>query len=122
MNMVSKQERRPTGATPLVHRPGSSGANTGMGAAALTAKDFLFAIRRHIWMVIILAVVGLTMGGGLSWALLKWDPQYTATAFLLVSPDVQTITGRSHGGAREYALPRTVRGRLSGYRVDASSE
>ena len=72
-----------------------------MEAAALTAKDFLFAIRRHIWMVIILTVVGLTMGGGLSWALLRWDPQYTATSFLLVSPDVRTITGRSQGGARE---------------------
>jgi capsular exopolysaccharide synthesis family protein len=101
MSMVSTQERRPSGSSALVHSPGSPGTSGGTGAAALTAKDFLFAIRRHIIMIVILAMLGLVMGGGLSWALLRWDPQYTATAYLLVSPSRQTIIGNSRGVAKE---------------------
>lgn len=101
MNMVSTQERRPSGASALVHTPGSPGTSGGTGAAVLTAKDFLFALRRHIIMIVILVMLGLVMGGGLSWALLRWDPQYTATAFLLVSPNKQTIIGNSPGAASE---------------------
>ncbi len=55
-----------------------------MGGSGLTPKEVVGIIRRHIWMIILLTLLGLMVGGG-AWALLRRTmPRYTALAHIEV--------------------------------------
>ena len=65
-------------------------------AASLTPKEVAAILRRHILLMVTLTVLGLIFGGAAWFLLLRYDPKYTAYAFLRVLPpvtvDPMTIT------------------------------
>ncbi|MBW8035204.1 MAG: polysaccharide biosynthesis tyrosine autokinase [Planctomycetes bacterium] len=57
-----------------------------MAAQGMTPKEILGIIRRHIFLIVFMTVIGTCIGGG-SWFLLyKYAPKYSAQALILVSP------------------------------------
>lgn len=57
---------------------------------SLTPKDIYAIVRRHIWLIMILTVVGVIGGVG-AWLLLsKFAPKYTARTYIRVLPPVDT--------------------------------
>ncbi len=66
---------RPSGRPPMMPPRGSAGGGGGM---AMTPKEIVGILRRHIWMIIILTVLGTMIGGG-SWFLCdRYIPKYTS--------------------------------------------
>ncbi|MFB0525070.1 MAG: polysaccharide biosynthesis tyrosine autokinase [Phycisphaerae bacterium] len=57
---------------------------------ALTPKEVLGILRRHILLIIILTAFGLGAGGGTWYLLRKYLPKYTAQTFVKVLPPVET--------------------------------
>ena len=83
-------------------------------STALTPKEVLDILRRHILLIIIITVLGL-VGGGATWYLLKTQfPRYTARTYIEVLPPVEkdpmTITA-----------PQLQRDILYGHRVTIAS-
>lgn len=77
----SFQSKKVPGAGP---RPGAS-----QGDTALTPRDILTILRRHLLLIIIFTVIGILVGGG-SWYLLsKYAPKYTARTLIRVFSPVQ---------------------------------
>jgi len=72
---------RPVG--PFVPRPGSA-------ATALTAREVWLIIRRHIWLIIIMTILGFIAGGTAWYLLLRYLPKYTAEGYIEVLPPVET--------------------------------
>ena len=78
-------------ASPMMARPA---ANT----EAMTPKDIWVIVRRHIWLIICMTMLGF-MIGGVSWfLLLRYAPKYTAQTYLEVlsaaEKDPMKIGGR----------------------------
>ena len=78
----------------VMNRP--AGPRPMMPATALTPKEVWLILRRHIWLIISLTIVGFLVGG-ISWALLRlYMPEYTARTYIRVLPpgekDPMTIT------------------------------
>lgn len=73
---------RPPGAS----RPGMMPApGAGQGATAMTPKEIMGILRRHIWMIIIFTFLG-TVLGGVGWFLCdRYIPKYTAVGGINVS-------------------------------------
>lgn len=60
-----------------------------MPAPVLTPKEVWLILRRHIWLIISLTIVGFLVGG-ISWALLRmYMPEYTARTYIRVLPPVE---------------------------------
>jgi len=59
-------------------------------AAAMTPKEVLGVLRRHMLLIILLTIIGLAAGGGACWVLRTKLPKYTARAFIEVLPPTQT--------------------------------
>ena len=56
----------------------------------LTPKDIIVILRRHVWLIIILTIVGL-VGGGAAWYLVRrYAPKYTALTYIRVLPPIET--------------------------------
>ncbi|NIP27497.1 MAG: polysaccharide biosynthesis tyrosine autokinase [Phycisphaerae bacterium] len=78
----SKVVNRMTGPTAL-RRPAAV-------TAALTPKEVYSILRRHIWLIIILTIIGLIIAG-IAWFLLKrYLPKYTAETYIRVLSPVVT--------------------------------
>ncbi len=61
-------------------------AGPGPGAMAMTPKEIAGILRRHIWMIILLTVLG-TIIGGVAWFLCnRFIPKYTAATLIEVLP------------------------------------
>jgi succinoglycan biosynthesis transport protein ExoP len=58
-------------------------------AAALTPKDVLGILRRHVLLILSLTVLGFFAGGGAWFLLLRYNPKYTAQTFIKVLPPVE---------------------------------
>ncbi|MHC4616621.1 MAG: polysaccharide biosynthesis tyrosine autokinase [Planctomycetota bacterium] len=58
-------------------------------AAALTPKEVLGILRRHILLIISLTILGFVVGGVAWFLLLEYAPKYTAQTYLKVLPPVQ---------------------------------
>ena len=58
--------------------------------AALTPKEALGILRRHILLIIALTVLGLIIGGAGWWLLRKYLPKYTAKTYIQVLSPVET--------------------------------
>ena len=57
---------------------------------AMTPKEVIGVLRRHMLLIILLTIIGLAAGGAACWALRTELPKYTASAFIEVLPPVQT--------------------------------
>ncbi|MFQ6034443.1 MAG: polysaccharide biosynthesis tyrosine autokinase [Sedimentisphaerales bacterium] len=57
---------------------------------ALTPKEVLGILRRHLLLIIILTALGLGLGGGTWYLLRQYLPKYTAQTFVKVLPPVET--------------------------------
>ncbi|HUV40732.1 MAG TPA: polysaccharide biosynthesis tyrosine autokinase [Sedimentisphaerales bacterium] len=69
---------------PVPQRPGPAFAQTGPAGVQLTPRDMLLILRRHIWLMLSITIIGFVMGGT-SWYLLrKYLPRYTAQTFIRV--------------------------------------
>ena len=67
---------------PFASRPMAS-------ATAMTPREIVAILRRHMWLIVSLTVLGIIIGGG-SWYLLsRYWPEYTAQALLKVLPPVE---------------------------------
>ncbi|NLT76233.1 MAG: hypothetical protein GXX98_06890, partial [Planctomycetes bacterium] len=79
--------------TPTPHgRPGSTGAGSLRPGAttALTPKEIVGMLRRHIWLILFMTTLGAALGGG-GWVLVRrYAPLYRAEAILKVLPPVDT--------------------------------
>ncbi len=70
-------------------RPNPSGA-TPASATALTPKEVLGMLRRHVWMILFMTILGGALGTG-SWYLMRrFRPLYKAEAIIKVLPPVDT--------------------------------
>ncbi|MBW8001984.1 MAG: polysaccharide biosynthesis tyrosine autokinase [Planctomycetes bacterium] len=67
---------------------------------ALTPKDIIAILRRHVWLIISLTIIGF-MIGGVSWfLLLRYSPKYSASTFIKVlSPAEKDPTAFGRGMA-----------------------
>lgn len=75
-------------------------------AGALTPKEIVGILRRHVFLIVSLAVLGFIVGG-VSWFLLKkYYPRYTAQTFIKVLPPIEkdpmTIAGGQVGKDIQY--------------------
>ncbi len=65
-------------------------------APTITPKEIVGILRRHLFLITLLTMMGLFMGGGGWFLLKKYFPKYTAEAFIMVLPpgrtDPMTIT------------------------------
>lgn len=73
-------------------RPGSPGAGSRRGGAttALTPKEIVGMLRRHVWLILFMTTLGAAVGGG-GWVLVRhYAPLYKAEAILKVLPPIET--------------------------------
>jgi len=55
---------------------------------ALTPKEILGILRRHIWMIVLFTITGSILGAGLYVVMLRFFPRYTASTGITVLPPV----------------------------------
>lgn len=66
-------------------------------ATTLTAKDIIAIVRRHIWLIISLAILGFIFGG-IGWFLMmRYLPKYTAQTFIRILPPAEKDPTRIGG-------------------------
>jgi len=58
--------------------------------AAMTPKEAIGVLRRHMLLIILLTIIGLAAGGAACWGLRTKLPKYIARAFIEVLPPIQT--------------------------------
>ncbi|MBN2270406.1 MAG: polysaccharide biosynthesis tyrosine autokinase [Sedimentisphaerales bacterium] len=59
-------------------------------SAAMTPKEVLGVLRRHMLLIILLTIIGLAAGGGTCWLLRTKLPRFVASAYIEVLPPIQT--------------------------------
>ena len=88
----SIQRAANTPVMPVVPAAAPMGGAVGMGPAAalpLTPKEIQGILRRHLWMILLLTVLG-TVLGGVSWFMLRMKmPRYTAVTHIEVLSPIQ---------------------------------
>ncbi|OQY08039.1 MAG: hypothetical protein B6I25_00030 [Planctomycetales bacterium 4572_13] len=65
---------RPSGRPPMMPPRGPAAG----GPMAMTPKDIVGILRRHIWMIIIFTIIGTVIGGGAWFLCDRYIPQYTS--------------------------------------------
>ena len=84
----------PSGRPPQGPRPPMPPA---AGAMAMTPKEIVGILRRHIWMILIFTILGTIIGGGAWFLCNRYLPRYTSTRAIDVDPpinlDPMVITG-----------------------------
>lgn len=58
-------------------------------AATLTPKDIIGILRRHVWLMISLTILGFIVGGASWYLLLNYYPRYTASTYIKVLPPME---------------------------------
>ncbi len=58
-------------------------------AASMTPKEAMVILRRHIFLIFFLTVLGIAAGGTGWYLLQKYNPRYTATTYIKVLPPVE---------------------------------
>ncbi|MHC4157796.1 MAG: polysaccharide biosynthesis tyrosine autokinase [Planctomycetota bacterium] len=69
--------------------PRPAGARVTPAAEAMTPKEVVGILRRHILLIVSLTVLGLIVGGVSWYLLLRYAPRYTAQTFVRVLPPVE---------------------------------
>ncbi|MDD5326405.1 MAG: polysaccharide biosynthesis tyrosine autokinase [Phycisphaerae bacterium] len=76
---------------------GVAGARPMLPVAALTPKEIMGMLRRHMLLIIFLTILGFIFGGAGWYLLKKYFPKYTASTFIRVLPPIEkdpmTIVG-----------------------------
>ncbi|MCK4752487.1 MAG: polysaccharide biosynthesis tyrosine autokinase [Planctomycetes bacterium] len=81
---MTEQKQMATNRMP--RRPGARPAEP---AVILTPKEIFGIVRRHIWLIVVMTILGL-MISGISWFLVRrYAPKYTARTLIRVLPPVQ---------------------------------
>ena len=78
-------ERIPT-ASRRMARPTGAG---NYSSASLTPKEVFGILRRHIFLIFFLTILGLGVGGGTWYFLYKYHPRYSAKTFIQVLSPVE---------------------------------
>lgn len=83
-----------------------------MGAVAITPKEIVDILRRHILLIVSLTVLGLIVSGVAWYLLLKYAPKYTAKTYIKVLPPVEkdpmTIGGGEAAANLQYEHRRSL--------------
>ena len=98
----------PQGGNPSNRMTGPAGPRL-PATSSMTPKEALGILRRHIFLVIFLTILGVTGGGGGWYLLQKYLPRYTATTYIQVLPPVET-------DPMDITAPQTPKDILYGYR------
>ncbi len=69
--------------------PQPSGPRPAVAAAPLTPKEVFAILRRHLWLIISLTMLGFIVGGAAWYLLMGYAPKYTARTFIRVLPPVE---------------------------------
>jgi len=69
--------------------PRPSGARPVAAAAPLTPKEVFAILRRHVWLIISLTILGFIVGGAAWYLLMRYAPKYTARTFIRVLPPIE---------------------------------
>ena len=69
--------------------PRPSGARPVAAAAPLTPKEVFAILRRHVWLIISLTILGFIVGGAAWYLLMRYAPKYTAQTFIRVLPPIE---------------------------------
>ena len=78
-------------------------------SASMTPKEARGILRRHIFLIICLTILGVGAGGTGWYLLQKYVPRYTATTYIKVLPPVET-------DPMEIVAPQTQKDIIYGYR------
>jgi len=88
-----------------------------MGAVSLTPRDVFLILRRHIWLIVVMAMAGFAAGGAGWFLLLRYNPKYTAQTYLeVLSPvekDPMLIGGPLVQKEIQYGYRSTIAGLIS---------
>lgn len=91
-----------------------SGPRAGAGPAAMTPKEVFGILRRHVFLIVFLSILGL-IAGGVAWYLFRRKaPRYTAETFIRVLSPVEKDPTQIGG-------PQVAKELLYGYRVSIAS-
>ncbi len=75
---------------PVGHRPmPAPPVGTMAPGTSMTPKEIMGIIRRHLWMIILLTILGTIIGGASWFVLRRTMPRYTAVAHIEVLPPIQ---------------------------------
>ncbi len=89
---MDKPVQRPVNkaVAPVGHRPMPAPPVSVMAAGTgMTPKEIMGILRRHIWMIILLTVLGTVIGGASWFVLRRTMPRYTAVTHIEVLPPIQ---------------------------------
>ena len=96
-NMPTGPSGRPPMRSPQGPRPPMGPA---AGAMAMTPKEIMGILRRHLWMILIFTILGTILGGGAWFLCNRYVPKYTSVRAINVDPPIEedpipkTITGQ----------------------------
>jgi len=83
-------------------------------AGALTPREVLLILRRHIFLIVFFTILGVAFGGAGWWVLQKYRPRYTATTFIEVLPPVEK-------DPEQFTTPQADRNARYGHRLFLAS-
>ena len=78
-------EERPIASNRISRPPGQGFP----AAASMTSKEAMGILRRHIFLIFFLTILGVAAGGGGWYLLQKYIPRYTSTTYIKVLPPVE---------------------------------
>lgn len=87
--LMDEQKQAQMAASRMVVPAGPRPPAAPPGASALTPKDILVMLRRHILLIVSLTILGLMLGGVTWYFLLKYFPRYTAQTYIRVLSPVE---------------------------------
>ncbi len=80
-----------------VQKPAGFGPHPGAPTQTMTPKEIFGILRRHIWLIVSMTILGFIFGGAAWFLLMRYAPKYTAKTFIRVLPpaekDPMTIGG-----------------------------
>jgi len=79
-------KRNPTGGGGTPRSPGARGASE----AALTPREVLGMLRRHLWLILFMTILGGAVGGGGWFLVRRFAPLYRAETVIKVLPPIET--------------------------------
>lgn len=103
-----EEQRQAQGTSRIARAAGPAPA----APAGLTPREIIGILRQHVWLIVLLTIAGLIVGGG-SWYLLeRYLPMYTATAYVEVlsaaEKDPMQITPYMVSRDIQYSYRRTL--------------
>ncbi len=73
----------------VVQKPVGFRPRPGAPTQTITPKEIVGILRRHIWLIVSMTILGFTIGGAAWFLLLRYMPKYTAQTFIRVLPPIE---------------------------------